>query len=307
MDPFFSIVIPAYNRGPQLARALRSVQAQRFSDYEVIVVDDCSTDDTVATAQKFEDPRFRVVKREKNGGPCQARNSGIDVARGRWLVMLDSDFTFRDPDALSRLADRCARMPKDIGNCISACEWDNGWLTPQPMPPMEMDYSAYLRWLNGATISEYFNCIRREVFSEVRYARSRAWEMSFHLALAKKWRLSFHSAPLVTVHTDAANRLTTSRGRNAYLQLLLDAPDKHANFLEILSEHGTALRTEALTLHGSICREAMKQALLSGNRIQAWKHWTSGWMATSTLKYYLILFLGIIHPRLLAYFNSIAR
>lgn len=304
MAPFFSLIIPAFNRARQLERALRSVQLQDFADYEVIVVDDCSTDDTVAMARRFEGARCRVVVRETNGGPCQARNSGIDVARGRWLVMLDSDFSFRDAGALTRLVAWCEAAPSEVGNCTSACTWDNGWLTPRPAPPAEMDYAAYLQWLERVEISEYFNCVRREVFAEVRYSRSRAWETSFHLGLAKRWRLRFFAEPLVLIHTDATNRLTTGKGCLAYRRLLADAPDKRADFASIFASHGAELARHAPRLHASMRREAMKQALLAGARREAWGHWRAAGLVLRDRRQLVIFLLGLIHRRILAWVNS---
>ena len=89
--PTVSVVIPTHNRSDLLPRAIRSVFAQTFQDWEVIVVDDGSTDDTAAVVRSFRDERVRYVKLERNSGPSRARNVGIDGARGRYLAFLDSD------------------------------------------------------------------------------------------------------------------------------------------------------------------------------------------------------------------------
>jgi glycosyltransferase involved in cell wall biosynthesis len=305
MNPFFSLIVPAYNRAAQLERALQSMRRQHFRDYEVIVVDDCSSDNSATVARRFLADGVRLVQRAVNGGPCQARNSGIAVARGQWCVMLDSDFSFRHEGALGRLTDWCRTMPAEVGNCTSACAWDNGWLTPRPVPPAEMDYDGYLQWLNRVEISEYFNCVRREVFADVRYAESRAWETSFHLGLAKRWRLRFFEEPLVMVHTDATNRLTTGKGRAALRRMLVDAPDKRANFASIISEHGAALKAHAPRVHGGLLREAMKQALLAGARREALAYWQAVPPAHRDRRLHPILLLGLIHRVLLAWANTL--
>lgn len=88
----FSIIIPAYNAERSLRRCLNSVKNQVFTDYEAIVVDDGSADQTAAIADEFarEDPRFRCV-RQNNQGVSAARNSGIRSASGEYIVFLDSD------------------------------------------------------------------------------------------------------------------------------------------------------------------------------------------------------------------------
>jgi len=87
--PYFSIVIPAYNRARLLEDCLASVFAQRFSDHEVVIVDDGSTDDTAVVLARYGE-RVRVC-RQPNLGPGAARNAGIRHARGRYVAFLDSD------------------------------------------------------------------------------------------------------------------------------------------------------------------------------------------------------------------------
>lgn len=87
--PLFSVVVPAHNRPRLLREALESVMDQRHRDFEVIVVDDGSTDETAATAMSFGD-RLRLLQ-QPNRGPGAARNHGAAHARGRYLAFLDSD------------------------------------------------------------------------------------------------------------------------------------------------------------------------------------------------------------------------
>jgi glycosyltransferase involved in cell wall biosynthesis len=93
MSPEFSVVIPAYNRANVLARTLKSVLEQTFQDFEIIVVDDGSSDDPKAVVETFADPRIRYLRQENRGGGA-ARNAGIDAARGRFIAFLDSDDEF---------------------------------------------------------------------------------------------------------------------------------------------------------------------------------------------------------------------
>ena len=85
-----SVVIPAYNSADMLSEALDSVLAQTFSDFELIIVDDGSTDNTREVVALFEDPRIRYVY-QQNRGLSGARNTGIRVSRGRYVAFLDAD------------------------------------------------------------------------------------------------------------------------------------------------------------------------------------------------------------------------
>ena len=93
MTPFFSVIIPVYNRAPALRRALESVLSQTCQDFEIVVVDDGSKDDPRAVAENFNDPRIRFIRQENEGGGV-ARNTGIDNATGHFIAPLDSDDIF---------------------------------------------------------------------------------------------------------------------------------------------------------------------------------------------------------------------
>lgn len=89
-NPRFSIVIPTYNREDSIGETLQSCFAQRFGDFEIIVIDDGSTDDTLGVLQAIDDPRLRIVS-QQNAGPAAARNHGMRLARAPHIAFLDSD------------------------------------------------------------------------------------------------------------------------------------------------------------------------------------------------------------------------
>lgn len=88
-----SIITPVFNAADYLEATIASVQAQTHEHWEMIVVDDCSTDPTVKIIERAAalDPRIRLIRHYKNGGPAAARNSALDAATGRWIAFLDSD------------------------------------------------------------------------------------------------------------------------------------------------------------------------------------------------------------------------
>lgn len=102
--PLFSVIIPAFNARETLGETLLALRAQTCRDWEAIVLDDQSTDDTAAIAQRHAaaDPRISVM-RLSNGGPSKARNAGAAAAKGDWLAFLDADDLW-SPDKLQRTA-----------------------------------------------------------------------------------------------------------------------------------------------------------------------------------------------------------
>ncbi|WP_223632386.1 glycosyltransferase family 2 protein [Corallococcus sp. EGB] len=102
MNPSVSVIIPAFNVEAYLGAAIDSVLEQTHQDFELIVVDDCSTDGTVAVAGRYQDARIRVLRNAVNQGPSQSRNVAIDHAGGAWIAVLDGDDWWK-PDRLERL------------------------------------------------------------------------------------------------------------------------------------------------------------------------------------------------------------
>ena len=86
-----SLVMPTYNRRATIGRAIASVRAQTHADWELVIVDDGSTDDTASAVAAFPDARIRLVREPQNLGVTAARNRGLDEARGDFIGMLDSD------------------------------------------------------------------------------------------------------------------------------------------------------------------------------------------------------------------------
>ena len=105
--PFVSVIIPAFNAGDFIADAVQSALSQNGIEVEAIVIDDCSTDDTVGRVRLLatEEPRVRLVEMAQNSGPASARNAGIEAARGDWVAVLDSDDVFAGETVLAAMAE----------------------------------------------------------------------------------------------------------------------------------------------------------------------------------------------------------
>ena len=86
-----SIILPAYNRANHLPDAINSILMQSFRDFELIIVDDASTQDIESIVRSIGDPRIRYIRRAVNGGASAARNTGLAEARGEFIAFHDSD------------------------------------------------------------------------------------------------------------------------------------------------------------------------------------------------------------------------
>lgn len=99
MNGLVSVIMPSYNVEKYIAASIKSVIAQTYRDWELIVVDDCSSDNTVQIIKKFNDSRIRLFINDKNSGAAIARNRALREAKGRWIAFLDSDDIWH-PDKL---------------------------------------------------------------------------------------------------------------------------------------------------------------------------------------------------------------
>jgi glycosyltransferase involved in cell wall biosynthesis len=112
MAPEVSVLIPSFNHAHYLVHALQSVISQSFSDWEVIVIDDGSTDDTQKVAAQFDDPRIRYIYQE-NQGLSAARNTGLREANSETIALLDADDTWQE-DYLEKMLAPLENQPEAV-------------------------------------------------------------------------------------------------------------------------------------------------------------------------------------------------
>lgn len=170
--PRTSIIVTAYNMAPYLAEALDSVLAQKDQDWECIVVDDASPDDSGAIAEQYaqRDPRFRVIHNERNQHTSEAKNIGIRAARGRYILPLDGDDQLT-PNAVRGLAsalDVDRSLAIVYGN-VKFVEQDGK--TPiiyrDPANPGHSGWPYQYKWeehILGRNVLPYSSMFRREVW-----------------------------------------------------------------------------------------------------------------------------------------------
>ncbi len=116
--PVFSVVVPVYNAERYLNKTLQSILDQDFPDFELILVDDRSTDGSLSVLKVFaeKDARIIVLNNDMNRGAAEARNRGIDIARGEYLCFVDAD-DYIDPGFLRHFYDALQENDCDFVKC----------------------------------------------------------------------------------------------------------------------------------------------------------------------------------------------
>lgn len=101
MGDLVSIIMPSYNTAQYISDSIKSIQAQTYDNWELIIVDDCSTDNSIDVIKAFNDSRIILLKNAKNSGAALSRNYALREAKGRWIAFLDSDDTWA-PEKLEK-------------------------------------------------------------------------------------------------------------------------------------------------------------------------------------------------------------
>ena len=159
--PFFSIIIPTYNRAHTVGKTLESCLGQDFSDFEIIVVDDGSTDNTREVVNAFRSKKVQLIPLPVNQGVNIARNRGAASARGEWLIFQDSDDTFTG-NALELLKRLTQSGPELV---FSSCVTPDG--RPVSSHPDFSGQVSFKEYLGEKYKGEYLPMVRRKTFLKV--------------------------------------------------------------------------------------------------------------------------------------------
>ena len=168
MSPFFSVIIPVYNRAKRLPYVLQSLKEQTFQDFEVIVVDDCSTDNSLEVAQQFDMPNMRVLHNEQNRERCYTRNRGIEEARGKYICSLDSD-DYHLPNHFERLHAFIMEKKQPMAFFFTNAydETEDGIRTQRVCPDFE-DFSPYTYFLRY-TVNPQRWAVHSDILQQIRF------------------------------------------------------------------------------------------------------------------------------------------
>lgn len=203
-----SIIIPVYNTGKYLQECVNSVLQQSYTNIEIILVDDGSTDESGCLCDKYheQDSRVKVIHK-KNGGLSEARNKGIEKATGQYLMFIDSDDVV-NREMISKLYNNIIKFQADISICSM---W---WKVNEAEQEVEQNQTIITRLYEGAEIKKLLygnDCItpvetvvawnklyKAELFDEIRYPVGRFHEDEFviHHLLAKSKRVVYTNEKL---------------------------------------------------------------------------------------------------------------
>ncbi len=198
MSALISVIVPVYNRADTILRAVASVMAQTRTDWELLLVDDGSTDTTLAVMEALTDPRIRVLRHHQNRGAAAARNTGIRAAQGEYLAFLDSDDAWH-PDKLATQIAQLECAPDNIRASCTGYRVIDGEVEMVRVPALLTHQQMYM----GCDLSPGSTLVvRKEVFATVGvndegYARYEDWD--WVLRYTRQFEMGLVEAPLADI------------------------------------------------------------------------------------------------------------
>jgi glycosyltransferase involved in cell wall biosynthesis len=308
LPPFFSIITPVLNRPRLIRRTIESILAQDFTDWEMIVVDDASTDDTPDVVLEYADRGVKLVRSPGWVGHCRARNIAIENAVGEWVVPVDSDDELL-PHALSTMKAKIDEVGPDIARLRFMTRLDTGQLTPRPpLVEEEWDYEGYLKFVDrsiGGGSSETLSCVRRSTFETVRYPDDRATMTQYHFDFAAKYRQKTFPIVLRLYHLDADNQITYVPNSE---RSLATAEANARSYDAILADHGADLKRVAPRAYLAITRAAAKHNLLAGRRGRGVRLLGRIWRRKPfMIEAWALFATGMFSPRVIAWADGARR
>ncbi len=244
--PFISIIIPTFNRAQLIGQTIESVKQQDLSDFECLIVDDYSTDDTAELIRHItlSDNRFIYLKNQRTKGAPGARNTGLKVAKGEYLTFLDSDDIML-PQALSNRIKAFTSNPKLDLVIANQAQYKNGKATflfnvPNALPPLVRFYRLYpyidIPWSTCNTLIkksflEENNLIWQE---DLERFQDIQFNLSMLLAQAKyKWL----NTPVDSYWVFRNEEISIGKNQSNYAKNLIDINNFYLDKLTLVKQH----------------------------------------------------------------------
>jgi hypothetical protein len=224
MNPTVSFIVPCYRLAHLLEECVTSILAQTFSDFEVLIMDDCSPDNTAAVAASFSDPRVKYVRNAQNLGNVRNYNEGIRLARGRYIWLISADDYLRRPYVLERYL-KVMERDERIGYAIcSAVGVTNGQETGlleysrwEPRDRVMSGHDWLRRLLRLNVVVAGSGLVRRECYDRVSlFPLDMPWACDWYLwcVFAFEYDVAYFEEPMVCYRQhelSMTNQLTRSK------------------------------------------------------------------------------------------------
>jgi len=251
------VVVPVYNRQAELRRALSSLRAQTFADFECLVIDDCSDEPIEPVVAEFGDSRFIVLRNSRNGGPYNARTVGYRSMRGEYLFQLDSDWEVF-PWTLSQSARYLDAYPQvDAVAGMHLRQHDSRMFVRVSGEKKIIGPADYL---NGRQGLDCVGAVRRSIVQEWLAKRSDYFAMEFHqwFTFGLQHSQLYVDEPWTRYHADGRDRVSVGHQSRR-----LD------DYMKFIEEHDQLLRSLEAPFLSDVLFSMWLQLRRAGRRVES--------------------------------------
>lgn len=213
--PYFSVVIPLYNKQNYIAATLQSVLAQTFTDFEIIIVNDVSTDNSVDVVKTFSDKRIRIINHSVNSGLSATRNTGIKNSEASFVAFLDADDIWK-PQFLEKIHELTLKFPNaDLFGTKYEEIYPGNTIIEFPLEIKTGIVTDFFKKELNKHIYCYSSiCIKKEAFEKTGYFNeniSVGEDVDFNVRANLACTLAYSNEPLATITMYSENQITHSK------------------------------------------------------------------------------------------------
>ena len=303
-SPYFSIIVPVYNRENLISRCIGSVLTQSFEDFECIIVDDCSSDRTVEIVQSFDDKRIKLFCHKHNRGVCPARGTGTKHANSEWLIYLDSDWTLKS-NALEAFYNCIQTIEDEVGIIGARLEIDNGPIWPTVVPDNTLNYIDWLKWKNECVLTgggDYLSCRRKRAVNTYPWPEINVYETQIEYRILQKWKALIIDLVLGVEYLSTENSISRPRSLSSLWKKKNIANDISENITECLNKFGQNIKIYAPELYRQLMVNAIYWSFLANKRSQGLKYALEYlYRIKFSLSVFFMLVFGLIHRNVILF------
>lgn len=285
--PLVSVIITTYNRAHLLPRAINSVLNQTYQNFELIIVDDGSKDNTEEVVNSFDDKRIVYYKHEKNKGVLGAKNTGFDLAKGEYNCLLDDDDEFL-PEALETAVNKFAEL---ASKGVKILWFDSVDAEKEEFSGSGIRKEGYIYYedLLCRIHGDYWIIIDSEVLGDNRFDE-RLWDTESILWLKLHRKSKAYYIPKVLLRKYREHGERVSQPMSA-LKRISRVTLTHRVFLE---EYGEELKSLCPKYYGQRLAGLGASQILNGEKLEGRKRLLESFKFNFSLKYFILFLLSFI-------------
>jgi glycosyltransferase involved in cell wall biosynthesis len=216
--PFFTVIIPLYNKEKYLEKAINSILNQTFTDFELLIINDCSTDKSVEIASKFISDKVQIIHHEKNSGLAATRNTGIKKATSNYVTFLDADDIWK-PHFLEKTYNLIQNFPEAR---IFGTNYEEIWDSTIKNPHNNSDsllenFEGYVNFFKINIKQGLYNhgsvCLHKEVYENVGFYNENiqlSQDLDFNIRANYHYKLAYDNSVQMSYFMQTDNQMTRS-------------------------------------------------------------------------------------------------